>query len=149
MYNFASDSSFRDVVSCLARGPARFADVWPLIGPAIISGRSPDADEYERLHRLISSDVRDRQAANAALTAPRVHDGKPQISGPSGIGQVSKVDENTIPKAAASTDAEQRPTPVEASTDHVETPEEAGPSTENEAVQTPEPTPAEADPDKE
>jgi len=97
MNKFATDPTFRDTCARLAGGPASFASVWSVIGPAIVSDRTPTVAEYEKLNHLIDSEVRGRHEANASLNAPAIHTGAPQIAGPVGVGQESTIDTATLP----------------------------------------------------
>lgn len=72
-HNFASDSTFQDVMARLAGTSAPFSAVWPTLKGAILSGRALTAAEYRPLNALISEAHATRIARNEALNAPGMH----------------------------------------------------------------------------
>ncbi|WP_206065109.1 hypothetical protein [Komagataeibacter xylinus] len=129
-HNYAADSTFQDVMARLAGTGATFAQVWPVLRPAILSGRAPTVDEYRPLNALIHEAHAKRIARNEALNAPHMHSKVGDVANSVGVEEEDE-------KPA---DAEAAPVqPTQITADHVE-------KTQRE-VQTPPPESEKPEPD--
>ena len=84
-HNYASDSTFQDVMARLAGTDAPFSAVWPTLKGPILSGRALTVAEYRPLNALISEAHASRIARNEALNEPHVHSTKGDVANSVGV----------------------------------------------------------------
>lgn len=145
-HNYASDSTFQDVMTRLAGTDAPFSAVWPTLRGAILSGRALTVAEYRPLNALISEAHATRIARNEALNNPHMHSivgdvahsiGAPESTSGPIEGTAPSANETAIPESHLDKVQEEIKTAAAATTPNKPTASDAPDDQKNEATETP------------